>query len=218
MKATIFSNKDVIGTANLEVGDFSMGGLYGDFYPNDNYFSKIQKYVWKFWSSKNTDFKEWNSLKFNIQLENEMFLMPIGGITFDDIEELKHEQKRIDLAGVDTKIIEDFIITNTITFLEEPWESISIEQKLAFENELEKEINPNHILADSCFSAFSIKSGCDDVLFEINSKKFEQQFALVHLTWKGKNDDENFPKIELFKDFNEFKYLRMFPDKIDWEY
>ncbi|WP_313375131.1 hypothetical protein [Chishuiella sp.] len=46
--------------------------------------------------------------------------MPIGGITFDDIEELKHEQKRIDLAGVDTKIIEDFIITNTITFLEEP--------------------------------------------------------------------------------------------------
>ncbi|MCT1526965.1 hypothetical protein [Sphingobacterium hotanense] len=214
MKATIFSHKDIIGTTDLEVGDFSMGGLFGNFYPNEIYFDKVQKYVWKFWASPKVNYEEWNSLNFNVQLENGMFLMPVGGITFDDIEELKSEPKRIDLAGIDTKIIE------------EPWEAISIDEKLAFEIELSKETNTSgsylnifnpkrgkHILSEVAASAFCKDSTADNILFEIHSKVLEQRFALVHLTWSGKSESAKFPQTELFADFDEFKHCRMYPGR-----
>lgn len=121
MKATIFSHDDIIGTANLEVGDFSMGGIFGTFYPNEVYFEKIQKCVWSFWSSNNNSYNEWYSLNFKVQLENKIFSIPVGGITIDDIEELKDESIRIDLAGVDTKIIEDYFMEKpSRPFLEKP--------------------------------------------------------------------------------------------------
>lgn len=231
MKATIFSHKDIIGTANLEVGDFSMGGLFGNFYPNENYFEKIQKYVWKFWSSRKVNYEEWTSLNFNIQLENGMFLKPMGGITFDDIEESENEQVRIDLLGIDTKIIEDYIISIPARpFVEEPWETISIDEKLAYEIELSTEINTSksllnifrtekgkHILSKVTFSAFCKDSSADNILYEIHNQEIEKRFALVHLTWSGKPESEKFPMTELFTDLDEFKYLRMYPDKIEWE-
>ena len=231
MKATIFSHKDIIGTTDLEVGDFSMGGLFGNFYPNEIYFNKVQKYVWKFWASPKVNYEEWNSLNFNVQLENGMFLMPVGGITFDDIEEQKSEPKRIDLAGIDTKIIEDYLITVPARpFIEEPWEAISIDEKLAFEIELSKETNTSgsylnifnpkrgkHILSEVAASAFCKDSTADNILFEIHSKVLEQRFALVHLTWSGKSESPKFPQTELFADFDEFKHSRMYPDKTEWE-
>jgi len=214
-----------------EVGDFSMGGLFGNFSPNQNYYDKIQKYVWKFWASTKVNYEEWYSLKFNVQLENGMFLMPAGGITIDDIEELKNEPKKIDLAGIDTRIIEDYLMTvPPRSFVEEPWEAISIEEKLAFEKELSKEANisssylnifnpkrEKHILAEATTSAFCKDSAADNILFEIHSKVLEQQFALVHLTWSGKSESINTPQTELFANFDEFKHFRMYPDKLEWE-
>lgn len=229
MKAIIFSNLDIIGTTDLEVGDFSMGGVFGTFYPNENYYNKVQKHTWNF-NSSNINFEQWNSLKFNIQLENGMFLLP-HAITFDDVEELKDEPKRVDLAGVDTKIIEDFIISNPQrTFVVEPWKPITIDQKLSYETELKKETfmlssswnifkskKQKHILSDVDISAFCKDSTADNILFEIRSKSFDKKFALVHLTWSGKLEGEKFPITKLFSDYDEFKNLRMYPDKIEWE-
>lgn len=35
MKATVYADKDIIGTTVLCIGDFTMGGLYGILYPID---------------------------------------------------------------------------------------------------------------------------------------------------------------------------------------
>jgi hypothetical protein len=80
-------------------------------------------------------------LNINVQLENGYFLYSIGGYTFDDAEELPDETKRIDIAGLFRHVIEDFFqAVPPRPFVEEPWETITIEQKLLFETELQKEI------------------------------------------------------------------------------
>ncbi len=103
--AIIYSHDKIIGTAELEVGDFSMGGLYGSFNPNQTYFNQIQKHAQEFLNTNGKNIKEWMSLRFNVQLENGMFLFPVGGITIEDSEELPEIAKRIDFAGIDTRII-----------------------------------------------------------------------------------------------------------------
>lgn len=136
----------------------------------------------------------------NVQLENRVFLFPQGGYTIDDIKELPSEPKRIDIARVDNKILQDFLLTNPPRpFVEEPWNELQIEQKIAFEDELKNELGiieksflyifrkpEKHILFDSEFSSFCHDQRNDDILFEIKKPKFDKQFALVHLTWTSK--------------------------------
>src|SRR5690606_17334010 len=155
-------------TTELQVGDETMGGIFGNFVPTEYYFDKIQKSVWEFWQTNKPDYKKWYSLRLNVQLENGIFLFPQGGYTIDDIKELQNEPKRIDIVGVDNKILRDFLITNLPRpFVEEPWNELQIEQKIAFEDELNKELGNNekslfglinkkekNVLFDSEFSAF----------------------------------------------------------------
>lgn len=89
MKAKIYSHEFLIGTAELTVGDISMGCVFGNFEPTELYFEKIQKEVWAFWKTNKPNYEKWYSLKFNAQLENGVFLFPQGGYTFGDIEDLK---------------------------------------------------------------------------------------------------------------------------------
>lgn len=230
MKATIFSDLEIIGITDLKVGDYSMGGLFGEFVATDIYYKKIQKYVWD--SSKpNIGMALLHSLKLNIQLENGMFLFPKGGYTFDDLPELPNEPKQISLAGVDCKLIDDYMLTQPPRpFVEEPWEVIGIEQKIAFENELTKELNRKqnflsilkrykrkHVLQEASFSAFCRDRQNDGVLFEIDSKHSNSRFALVHLTWAGKSEKDGFPVAVLYADYDAFKLTRMYPDKAEWE-
>ena len=231
MKAKIFSHRQLIGTTVLQVGDESMGGIFGEFTPTEIYFDKIQKYVWEFWQTNKPDYKKWCSLRLNVQLENGVFLFPQGGYTIDDIKELPNEPKRIDITGVDNKILQDFLQTNPPRpFVEEPWNELQIEQKIAFEDELTKELGineksffdflskqKNHILFDSEFSAFCHDQRSDDVLFEVKKHGLEKQFALVHLTWKSKKDIEGYPNTTFYSDFDDFKYSRMYADKAEWE-
>lgn len=231
MKATIFSHRQLIGTAVLQVGDESMGGIFGEFTPTEIYFDKIQKYVWEFLRTNKPDYQKWSSLRLNVQLENGVFLFPQGGYTIDDIKELPNEPKRIDIAGVDNKILQDFLQSNPIRpFVEEPWTKLQIEQKIAFENELKKELGirdksffdfinktERPILFDSKFSAFCHDQRNDDVLFEIKNPDLEKQFVLVHLTWTGKKEKEGYPNTTFYSDFDDFKYSRMYADKADWE-
>ncbi|MGN7783672.1 hypothetical protein ACTJIJ_04070 [Niabella sp. 22666] len=232
MKATIYSHMEIIGTTQLEAGDISMGGVWGVFHPNETYIQKIQQHAWNSTLSYSFQHQNWTALKLNILLDNGMFLLPAGGITFDDHQEFPEEQKRIYLAGIDTKIIEDFIATEAPRpFVEEPWDALTIEEKLMYEKELETEIRcPNsllkilskkhvpHILSDACFSAICKDQCSDDILFEIDSRSIKKRFAIVHLTWLGKPEKPGFPTTTLYNDYDEFKYFRMYPDKANWEY
>lgn len=91
-----------------------MGCVFGDFFPTDSYFKDIQKTVWEFWKTDKLDYKRWNSLRFNAQLENGYFLFPIG-YKFDDIPELPNEPKKINITGLDRHVIEGFFTRNTKT-------------------------------------------------------------------------------------------------------
>ncbi len=231
MKAKIYSHRQLIGTADLLVGDEAMGGLFGEFIPNQVYFDTVQKSVWEYWRTNRPDYKKWHSLRFNAQLENGLFLFPEGGYTFEDIQELPNEPKRIDLFGVHSDIVQDYFLSNPPRpFVELPWNKIYIDQKIGLEDELRKELGIQnhslfsfltkplkHDLADATFSAFCHNQRNDDVLFEIVKPNFDKRFALVHLTWKGKKEIMDYPFTKFFLDYDEFKYARMYPDKADWE-
>jgi hypothetical protein len=232
VKAKVFSHRHLIGTTELQVGDETMGGIYGNFVPTEYYFDKIQKLVWEFWKTNSPDYKKWYSLLLNVQLENGLFLFPKGGYTIDDVIELPNEPKRIDIVGVNSKVLQDFLQTKPPRpFVEEPWNELQIQQKIAFEDDLKKELgigeksifgflktSERHILFDSEFSAFCHDQRNDDVLFEIIKPEFEKQFALVHLTWTSKKEKEGYPHTTLYSDFDDFKYSKMYADKAEWEY
>ena len=233
MTASVYSNKLLIGHTDLQVGDASMGCVFGDFIPTDNYYNFVQKSVWEFWSTNKPNYEKWDALKINVQLVNGYFLYPIGGYTFDDVEELPNEAKRIDIAGLYRHVIEDFFQTDPPRpFVEEPWETITIEQKLRFDAELQNEIKKpsssffglikstsKHILADYERSAVCKSGQADDILFTIhNNNGSDKDYALVHLTFSGKTEENPlWPSTTLFDSFDNFKFERMYPDKAEWE-
>ncbi len=231
MLTKIYSNKILIGKADLSISDDSMGVLSGEFIPNNDYLA-IREIIWKFNSTNDKDFDLWKSLRLNVQLENGYFLHSIGGISIWDVQELKDEKIDIEIAGVFRHVIDDFFKTDPPRlFVEEPWEDLTIDQKIAFENELKKEIGidkglinrligskKKHVMTEYDFSALCTSGMNDNVLFSIHSSKnFDFDFALVHLTWKQKQEAGNFPKTDFYKDFDDFKYNKMIPDKIEWE-
>src|SRR5690242_6963328 len=108
MKAEIFSHAKYLGSVELQIGDESMGHLYGVFSPSRCYYTEIREYVWRFNALAAPDFEEWFSLRLNIQLDNGYFIYAEGGITFDDIRDFPNEPIQIDVAGVDGHVISDF--------------------------------------------------------------------------------------------------------------
>ena len=77
------------------------------------------------------------SLRLNVQLDNQYFLYPAGGITIEDSIEFPDEPLIIDLAGLDRIIFEEFINkTELPNFVEKPWNPLSIEEKIDLENQL----------------------------------------------------------------------------------
>lgn len=227
MKATIYSHKTIIGTADLQVGDESMGCVFGQFIPNDNYFEDIQKFVWEFWATNKPDYEKWCSLRFNARLDNGFFLFPDGGYTFDDSPDFPNEPKRIDIAGIDLDLLN---FTNDT--LSEPWSTIDIAQKISFEDELIKEITPaksifsflssdnkdDHTLFGAEFSTFAKYGPNDDILFRVKKKGDKSRFATVHLTWvsRKKEHTNHFPATRFYLDFDSFVEKRMKPDNIEW--
>jgi hypothetical protein len=221
----------LIGQADLQVGDKSMGFVYGVLVPNEYYYKNIQKHVWEFCLAGKPDFDKWHALNFNAQLENGWFLCPAGGYAISDLPDLPDEPKQIDIAGISQDVIEGYFNSDPSTpFVEEPWAAINIEQKLYFEEELQKEIDrpsnsvlnlitKKHVLAGYFCAAVCNSIQEDDVLFSIYSPiKGDQKFALVHLTFSGKPEESHlWPYTTLYKSFNDFKFLRMYPDKADWE-
>ena len=178
MKANIYSDKLQIRIVDLKIYDESMGGLGGEFIPNDNYL-KIKDKVLKFNAAEKKDFTLWNSLRINAQLENGYFLHPMGGIMIYDFIELQEEKAEIDIAGVFRHVIDDYFKTEPPRiFVEEPWEDITIVQKIAFENELKKKIGfdkglinqligskKKHVMTEYDYSALCTSGMNDNVLY-----------------------------------------------------
>lgn len=209
-----------------------MGCVFGDFMPTENYYSNVQKLVWSFNSTNKPDYTKWKALNINVQLENGYFLHPAGGYTFDDIEAYSNETIRINVAGLFGHVIEDFFRTESKRLLiEGPWETISIEQKILFENELQKEIKRHpgsffgwikptteHILSGYECAAICKFKPADDILFAIHKNGSDEMYAVVHLTFSGKKEENiAFPSTTLYDSFDAFKAQRMYPDKAEWE-
>jgi len=235
LEAKIFSNTILIGTAQLYITDESMGIISGEFLPAENYYSFVQKAVWEHFFSAKPCYDQWLSLNINAQLSNGYFLYAAGGYDFEDSPDFPDESFYINIAGVDRHVLEDFFLEpEPRPFVVEPWESIDIGQKFAFEDELRKEIGlqssnnsflsfvkpskNEHILTDFEFSALCHRGGNDDVLFKIIKRGFDKSFAIVHLTWVDRDENSNYPKVSFYSDFDDFKYSRMYPDKAEWEY
>ncbi|UPT67337.1 MAG: hypothetical protein M0D57_01170 [Sphingobacteriales bacterium JAD_PAG50586_3] len=231
MKATIYSHKLKIGTAELKPGDVSMGHVYGVFSPNEDYYRDTQKQVWKINNSRG----DWSTLRFNVQLENGCFLYAAGGITIDDMEDVPGEPLQIDVVGVDSWVLNDFFTENPRMFVEEPWEPLEIMQKISHEKELDLELGDTvkkersffdffkskpqpHILSGSEFFALCRHQGNDDVLFRIEKYGAESMVAVVHLTWIAKTERLHlgYPATTIYKDFDDFKFNRMRKDTVDW--
>lgn len=233
MRADVYSNEILIGTTDLKLGDESMGCVYGEFVPNQNYFNKVQEIVWKFWETGKPNFQEWDLLRLNVKLENGYFLYPIGGYTIDDIEDLREEPKQINIAGLYRHVIDDFFKSDKPKELVgNPWCYVSISEKIAFEDELKKELGVkvknyfldiftdkpnNHILLDFYYSALCKDQRNDDVFFVTHNQNSDNGFAVVHLTWSSKKEYENYPKTDFYKDFDDFKTQRMDIDISEWE-
>ena len=79
MKANIYSHRQLIGTTDLQVGDKSMGCVFGEFSPNDLYFNDIQKFVWEFWVTNKPDYENWHCFRVIVQLENGYYINPVVG-------------------------------------------------------------------------------------------------------------------------------------------
>jgi hypothetical protein len=154
----IYSHKRLIGTTDFKHSFGSMGHIYGDFTPTDEYES-IKKEVQEFCTATKRDYEKWYSLRFNVQIENGYFIFPIGGYEIFDFPDFPNEPMEFHIAGIDFHIYEDYF-ENSKQFLIAPWEKLSIEQKIDLEDELFREIGETN----TSFSALAKHGFKDDVL------------------------------------------------------
>lgn len=94
-----------------------------------------------------------------------------------------------------------------------PWEAIE-DKKNGYASELHKELSPQHKLYKNEVTAIAKRVDCDDVLFKLE----DETFAVVHLTWSGKRDqDSNFPWTVLYTSLEEFVNNAMAPDANEYK-
>jgi len=69
----------------------------------------------------------------------------------------------------------------------EPWQPI-VDSAVALSllAELAKEIGPSHSLFQRAIKAVALRDDCDDVLFL--TKLSDRALAVVHLTWRGREE------------------------------
>lgn len=86
---------------------------------------------------------------------------------------------------------------------EEPWVDIADypkDHRVALELELEKEIKNGHILFGLLSKVLAKREDCDVVMVQN-----ERGYFIVHLTWSGKAEKENFPLTEHFETLDSLK-------------
>ncbi|MGD6976656.1 hypothetical protein [Bacillus altitudinis] len=79
------------------------------------------------------------------------------------------------------------------TFMDDPWWIINESMSEFLNDELKKEVHPNHILYGKKAIAVAKREDNDDVVYWISELK---KFALVHLTYSAENSNQ-YPKKQL---------------------
>jgi hypothetical protein len=200
MKAFIYSNKLLIGTTDFRNQFGSMGHIWGNFYPNEDY-ETIRPQVQAFLLSDNRNLNDWLALRFNVQLENGHFIFPVGGYDLSDFPDFPDERMEIHLAGVDFHIYFDYF-ENEKTFLYDPWSRITIEEK----NDIEESTHVKICFNETSFSALARNEVNNSVLFSINGRD-SNSFAVIDFDIDNKICSTNY-----FLDFADFIERRMVQD------
>lgn len=162
MKGYIYSHKLLIGTTTFKQSFGSMGHIWGEFEPSKDY-ELIKKQVQEFCDQVKKDYKKWYSFRFNIQLENGYFLLPVGGVEILDFTEFPDEPISIHLAGVHSHVYHDYFENNK-AFVLPPWQQVSIDEKIELEDELTRKIGETNIT----FSTLAKNSKSNQVLFAVH--------------------------------------------------
>ena len=96
----------------------------------------------------------------------------------------------------------------------EPWVGLP-DDGAAMVAELKKELRTDSELYGVEAQVVAHRCDCDDVLFRILDRP--EQFAVVHLTWSGKTDqNKGWPSTELFIDAQDWRNKCMIPDHEDY--
>ena len=64
------------------------------------------------------------------------------------------------------------------------------------QRELEKEIVAEHPLSKLAPQVFGICRSCDDVVAALAGKGAHPELAVIHLTWRGRPEQEGWPDFE----------------------
>ncbi|UEG52236.1 hypothetical protein LLH06_14810 [Mucilaginibacter daejeonensis] len=231
MNAQVFFKGEYIGSTLLQVGDASMGHLYGQLKPYKDRVRIIQKLTRSLNSGGDDNSKALNDLEINVQLENGYFLFAEGGITIGYIEDVEKDLIQIDIAGVDHQVIEDYLLTNPpVLFVEDPWYVLNIKKKIKLEEMFLQDLNAYTNRFDILFAShhtsersiglkvlalcYTGYQGSTVTLYIVKEEGFAKKFVTVDRMVRG--DEVYRPKLEIFEDLHHFKYFRMFPDKADW--
>lgn len=95
----------------------------------------------------------------------------------------------------------------------EPWEAVD-DLAAVLKNELAKELHENHDLFQKPLQAIAKRIDRDDVLFQLSE---EEKYAVVHLTWKAKQEDSaEYPTTEFYNHWTDLYEQRILPDYRDW--
>ncbi|MBL3657912.1 hypothetical protein [Fulvivirga sediminis] len=209
-KVEVYSHKRLIGTSELEVTDEGMGILFGSFVPTQDY-SDIRETIWKFHNSEiEENLLSLKNLRLNAQLDCGCFLYPLGGFLIFDMEDLPEKEIQFEAAGVFRHVVNDCFLSSPPRLkLSSLWETITIEQKLSFEDELFKELSPEHALVDYDCSAVATSAHNDNVLFAIHKPGDDAfDYAIVHLTWSSKQESNAaYPRVKFFKEIEEIEVV-----------
>lgn len=96
-------------------------------------------------------------------------------------------------------------------WLRAPWQPVEMAHTL--QEELAREMSPEHPLNGLMATAIARRGDCDDVLFEVTGAPFT--LAVVHLTWSEERDPR-WPATETYRDWAEFAANRLQPDAREW--
>jgi hypothetical protein len=84
---------------------------------------------------------------------------------------------------------------NEIEWLE-PWKAIAADRQAYFAAELRAEVSHKHPLYGVEAQSIARRIDCDDVLFHLRDGA--RPFAVVHLTYGGREEDPRWPTIQFF--------------------
>ncbi len=94
----------------------------------------------------------------------------------------------------------------------EPWIAVG-EFALSVTEELQREFTEGHPLSNLKVCALARRVDSDDVLFAVERDGQPTQFAVVHLTWRGRPEpDPRWPETELFGSLEQWARERMMAD------